>query len=433
MQDRFGLPVTCDAPAALSLYVEAVDLLLSANHGAAERLDAALALAPGFALAHIAKARLLQMYARPVEAKAAAAEARRLAAAANPRERGHVEAVALAVEGRGAEAMAQVERHAAEFPRDALPLSLALGVYGLFGFSGRIDHHEAQRALLQSLAPSWGEDWWFLTYLGWSLVETGEPAKGVPLLDRGLDLNPRNAHGAHARAHAFYELGEAQAGHDFVAGWLPAYDRQSQLHCHLTWHQALFALQLGDAETALALYRDAIRPEVAASPPLFTLADAASLLWRLGLYGRTVDAAAWGPVQALAAQAFPHAGLAFADVHATLSAASTGAATEPRIDALDGLQAAGRLPAGAVVPALCRGLAALGAGRPAEAAALLEPALAETARIGGSHAQRDVIEDSLIIAQLRAGDRAKAMAALRRRSAHRAGHLDEAWLGRIGV
>ena len=432
MQDRFGLPVTCDAPAALSRYIEAVDLLLSANHGAAERLDAALALAPDFALAHAARARLLQMYARPAEAKAAAAEARRLAAAVSRRERGHIEAVALAVDGRGADAMAQVERHVAEFPRDALPLSLALGVYGLLGFSGRVDHHEAQLALLQGLASKWDADWWFLTYLGWALVETGAPARGVPLIDRALELNPRNAHGAHARAHAFYELGEAAAGHDFVGAWLPAYDRQSQLHCHLTWHQALFALQLGNTDTALALYADAIRPEVATSPPLFSLADAASLLWRLGLYGHPVDAAAWQAVQALALRAFPHAGQAFADVHATLSAASTGATPEARIDELDALCAAGRLPAGTVVPALCRGLAALGAGRPDAAAALLAPALAEIARIGGSHAQRDVIEDSLIIAYLRAGDRAKAKAAMHRRAAHRATHLDEAWLGRIG-
>ena len=93
----------------------------------------------------------------------------------------------------------------------------------------------------------------------------------------------------------------------------------------------------------------------------------------------------------------------------------------------------GKLPAGAVVPALCRGIAAMAAGKPDEAAAILEPALDEMARIGGSHAQRDVIEDTLIVAYLRAGQREKATAAVERRAKERAGHLNVGWLNRIAA
>jgi hypothetical protein len=57
------------------------------------------------------------------------------------------------VEGSAREALALVREHAAEHPRDALPPSLALGVFGLLEFSGRLAHHEAQLALLQELAP----------------------------------------------------------------------------------------------------------------------------------------------------------------------------------------------------------------------------------------------------------------------------------------
>lgn len=431
MQDRFGLPVTCDAPAAVALYVEAVDLLLSANDGAEARLDEALRLAPDFALAHAARARLLQMYARPAEAKAAAGAARQAAARLGDRERGHVECVALLIDGRGGDALAAVERHAANFPRDALPLSLALGVYGLLGFSGRADHHAAQRALLERIAGDWGDDWWFLTYLGWARVEAGAPAQGVPLLDRALEGNPRNAHGAHGRAHGYYEMGEAEAGRRFIAGWLPDYDPMSQLHCHLTWHQALFALQLGDADEALRLYRRTIQPAEATSPPLFTLADAASLLWRLRLHGHAVAADAWAAVLELAQTAFPKAGVAFADVHAVLAAAGARADGAPRVDELDALVAAVRLPAGRVVPALGRGVAAFAAGQYDDAARLLEGALPELARVGGSHAQRDVIVDTLILAHLRAGRRERAEAALRSRCETRAHHLDAAWLARI--
>src|SRR5438105_1078588 len=190
IEDRFGLPVTAGSPQAFEDYIAAVDLILSANTGAEALLDRALAADPYFALAHIARARLLQVQARGADARAAAAKARALADRLTPRERGHIEAVALAVDGDGPAALRRLEAHVDDHPRDALPLSLALGVFGLLGFSGRLDHHEAQLDLLNRLAPHWGEDWWFLTYLGWARIELGDLAQGVDEVERGLAGNP---------------------------------------------------------------------------------------------------------------------------------------------------------------------------------------------------------------------------------------------------
>jgi hypothetical protein len=153
LKDRFDLPVTCPTAAAVEDYAAAVDLLLSAWPGAEVRLDRALAADPDFALAHIARRRLLQLQARMPEAKAAAARARSLGDRATARERRHIEAITLSINGAAGDALAMVSEHVAEYPRDALPLSLALGVFGLLGFSGRRDHHEAQLALLEELAP----------------------------------------------------------------------------------------------------------------------------------------------------------------------------------------------------------------------------------------------------------------------------------------
>jgi hypothetical protein len=74
-KDRFDLPVTSASGEAVADYVAAVDLLLSANTGGEERLARAIAADPDFALAHIARARLLQLQARMPEARAAAAQA----------------------------------------------------------------------------------------------------------------------------------------------------------------------------------------------------------------------------------------------------------------------------------------------------------------------------------------------------------------------
>jgi hypothetical protein len=125
-RDRFGLPLTTASAEAAAWYIAAVDLLLSANLGAEEQLEGAVAADPDFALAHIARARLLQLRARILEAKAAAARAKSLCDGVTARER-HVDAIALAVDGAAVEALAMVRAHASEYPRDALALSLAVG------------------------------------------------------------------------------------------------------------------------------------------------------------------------------------------------------------------------------------------------------------------------------------------------------------------
>ncbi len=433
LTDRFGLALTTDSPHAVESYIRAVDLMLSANAGAETLLDAALDADPDFSLAHIARARLCQVQARIPEAKEAATRARDLAERVTPRERGHIETIALVIDGLGAQAMARLEAHAADYPRDALALSPALGVFGLLGFSGRIDHHEAQLALLKRLAPEWDEDWWFLAYLGWARIETGDVATGAHEVERALALNPHNAFAAHARAHGYYEAGDAESGAAFIEAWLPGYDRQSQLHCHLSWHRALFELACGRPEQARALYEDAIRPTVSYAPPLFNLADAASFLWRWKIYGEMPPLDdAWGEVIAHAARNFPRAGIPFADVHAALAeaASSDDAALATRITQLGELLEGGRLPQGAIVPALCAGAAAFARGDYDGATESLGIALPELARIGGSHAQREVFEDTYIAACLRAGRDDKAAERLSARLERRPSARDSGWLAK---
>jgi hypothetical protein len=433
VKDRFDLPVTCASAAAVEDYVTAVDLLLSAWPGSEARLDRALAADPDFALAHIARARLLQLRARMPEAKAAAACAQSLADRVTARERRHIEAITLLISGAAGDALATVRAHAAEYPRDALPLSLALGVFGLLGFSGRRDHHEAQLTLLEELAPRWGQDWWFLGYLGWAYIETGEVVKGTELVERSLAGNLRNAHAAHQRVHGFFESGDANNGAGFIENWLPDYDRAGQLHCHLSWHLALFELARGNPERARAIYLDNIRPSVARAMPMLVLADSASFLWRWRFYdlGSSLDQE-WAEVAAHARRHFPRASLAFADIHAALAEAGTGDddGLQSRISGLQSLARDGRLPPGEVAPALCAGMAALGRGDNAKAAEILEPALADLSRIGGSHAQREIVEDSLIIAYLGSGQPAKAAPLLHTRLGRRPSARDEAWLAR---
>jgi hypothetical protein len=430
LEDRFGLALSTNSAPAVADYVAAVDLMLSANAGAEPLLDRALAADPDFALAHIAKARLYQVQARIAEAKVAAATARGLAGRVGLREERHIETIALAIDGNGPQAMALLEDHIAEYPRDGFALSLALGVFGLLGFSGRIDHHEAQLALLESLARHWGEDWWFLTYLGWARIELGDIARGAAQVERALAGNPRNAFAAHARAHGYFEAGDPERGAAFIDTWLPGYDRAGQLHGHLAWHLALFELARDNLDRARTLYIDAVRPTVSSAPPLFSLADAASFLWRCQIYEAGAMTDDWTEIAAHTRQYFPQAGIHFADVHAALveSATRERDVGERRVSESRARLEAGRLPQGAVVPELCVGAACFAGGDYAAAVERLGEALADLPRIGGSHAQREVFEDTYIVACLRAGARDKAAERLKARLARRPSARDERWL-----
>ncbi len=158
-------------------------------------------------------------------------------------------------------------------------------------------------------------------------------------------------------------------------------------------------------------------------------------MWRWRLYRATPALAdEWAEVAAHAHRHFPRASLAFADLHAALAEAATGdtAAVQTRIAGLAALAGAGRLPPGEVAPALCAAASALARDDPAEAARTLEAALADLPRIGGSHAQREVFEDSLIVAEISSGHLEKAAERLRARLARRPSHRDQEWLRQCG-
>ena len=257
--------------------------------------------------------------------RATARRARDLAERLPARERSHAGIVSMVLNGEPMQAsLAAVREHAAAYPRDAVPLSFALGVYGLLGFGGFPDFVDRQVALLQSVAPAWGDDWWYLAAMGWAHVEAGQAEIGIPMLDRALELTPDNANAVHGRAHGYYEQGAAGEGEAFIGAWLPRYDRAAPLHGHLGWHQALFALQRGDVERAVSVYLANVSPNASQALPMFTMIDSAAFAMRCELYGHPLPADELRAVAAFAEQHFPKPGVPFVNVHQALTQAVAG-------------------------------------------------------------------------------------------------------------
>jgi hypothetical protein len=429
-EDRYGLPLSTTSHEAAAAYREGVDLMLAGWTGTAETLERAIAADPDFALPRIARARVHAFYQQGDLARQKAAAGRELAAKrGTERERSHVETLALAIEGRLPEAIAAMQTHVESWPRDAVVLSLPLGAFGLFAFSGMADHDRARQELCESVAHHYGEDWWFLTMYGWAMTENGDVARGRSVTERGFNLRRQNAHAAHAVLHAMFEDGSIEAADRLVDAWIPTYDRAGILHGHIRWHQALGALEHGDAARALAIYADVLQPTATKAPPLNVITDAASLLWRLSAYGHAVPRALWLDADTAAQKLFPKSGLPFADVHMALFAAATqnSEALAARLAVIEQRLADGKLPAGPVVPAICRALVAFADKDHAACVQTLAPVLGEVVRIGGSHAQRELIEDTFIVALIRSGELARARTLLDARLHRRPSLRDTRW------
>ena len=435
LQDRYGLALSTSSEAAAAAYREGIDLMLAAWPGAEQTLDAAIAADPGFALAHAARARMHYFYAEGRAAKAKAATARELVASnGSDREKSHVEALALGMEGQPAKSLERALAHLDGWPRDAVIMSLPLGAFGLFAFSGMADHDQARVDLCERHAHHYADDWWFLTYLGWSHTENGNLARGRRTTERAFEKRRENAHAVHALAHAMFEDGSAADAEALIATWLPTYDRSGILHGHISWHEALLALEYGDPVRALAIYADRVQPGVSTAPAITAVSDAASLLWRCLVYGHPVPKQVWDDAAAHAERAFPTAGIAFADLHVGLAEAATGnrAGMDKRIGELEARLRAGKLAAGPVVPAICRAAHAFADGDYAGCVRILEPVAAEVVRVGGSHAQREVIEDTLLVALLKSGQMSTARTLLDGRLHRRPSPRDARWRASIG-
>jgi hypothetical protein len=115
------------------------------------------------------------------------------------------------------------------------------------------------------------------------------------------------------------------------------------------------------------------------------------------------------------------------------AATANSAALERRVAELDAMVKAGSLGAGAVVPAIGRAASAFANGNTAECVRLLEPLAGEVVRIGGSGAQREMIEDTLLIALMRSGETKKARALLDRRLHRRPSPRDMRWRNQLAA
>lgn len=413
LKDRYDNPLTTASPQARDAYVKGVDALLSANVDPEGSFRAAVAADEGFALGHISLARTLQVYGRGPEMKAPLARALELAPTTTPREQSHIAIFERILTGKAAEALALTREHIKTWPRDAFALAPSTSVFGLIGFSGLAGREADQLALLEPLDAVYGDDWWFRSLLAFAELEVGLYERARRNIDASLQAFERNGHAAHIRAHLYYEVGERREGLAYIKEWAKGYPRAAHIHCHVSWHQALWEMELGNSAAAWAVYNDALHPGAAWGPQINVLTDCASFLFRSEIAGEARKPELWRDLSEYAQKWFPNPGLTFADVHAALAHAMAGNG-----EALAKIAEHPKGTAADVVGPFAKAFGAFARQDWAGAIAAIEPHLGEHERIGGSRAQRDLIEYAYAAAMLRSGHGTDAARLLARRRPH---------------
>ena len=417
LNDSRGLQVSTTSLAALEMYELAVDQALGYFGNPLETLDEALGEDADFAAAHALRADLAVMSsergALPLIRQALDAF-ERIGNRATARERAHVAAARAWLEGDFARSAHLYGAIAIEHPRDIVALQSAHIIDFYLGDSIMLRDHIAQ------VLPYWNQDIPGYGYLlgmhAFGLEETANYARAEDVGRHALALNPRDPWAVHAVQHVFEMQGRIHDGIEWLnatsANWA-----DSALAFHNWWHLALHQLELGDIPAALDVYDRLVHPKE--TTIALELIDASQMLARIALRGGAVGSR-WQALADCWSKTAEGGFYVFNDLHALLAHAFAGREQDARrmLESIE-KSAAGEGTnaenARAVGLPLAYALVAMAAGRPAEAVERLMPVRSRSYRIGGSHAQRDLVQLTVIGAALAArnGRLARALAAER--------------------
>ncbi|WP_042885726.1 tetratricopeptide repeat protein [Cupriavidus necator] len=412
--DSRGVSVSSTNTNSLERFEAALELLHGYYGDPLTVIDHALDEDPAFVMGHVMRAGMMitagdgtvePMLRQSVEAGEA------LSASANERERRHIAAARAWLDGQFARSIQLYGDIVVDYPRDSLALQIAhIGDF-LLGQSTLLRDRIAQ------VLPHWNTRVPGFGYvLGMHAFGLEETHLYEQAEERGrfaLELNPRDPWAIHAVAHVMEMQGRQDEGIDWLSGRAADWSQDNMMAVHNWWHLALFHLELGHATQVLDIYDAHIRENH--SSVALELIDACAMLWRLHLRGIDVGER-WNELadtwQGRGAEGY----YAFNDTHAAIAYLCAG-----RDSTLEGLLASMRAAAGGsdtnavmtreVGLPVTEALVSFSRQDNDHAIELLLPVRQIAHRFGGSHAQRDLINLTLIEAALR-GQRANLACAL---------------------
>jgi uncharacterized NAD(P)/FAD-binding protein YdhS len=397
-RDLMGLPLSTSAAAA-DAYNTGFGRVLRVQSGADDAFREAVALDPDFALAHAALALLGHEGGAAADVAAALTSAQdAVRRRGDDRERSLVDVVTSRVQDCRGTGAAALVRHIAAHPRDALAVSAAVPT---IAFSGVTDVQQEAWALVESLAPAYGDDWWYSGLLAFVRQDQGRYDEADSLAWSAMRVEPASGHAVHAQTHVFYETGQHVAGLQWLDPWIASSGQAASHRAHFSWHAALHELSLGDLDALRRRYdRELAPPHVTG---VRALVDSASLLWRCRVTESwSGDLPLTSVLELVGSDLLERPETPFTAMHSALALTAAGDAAG--LVRLRAHVAASTEPVMRdVVVSLCDAMVAIVEQRWCEAVRTLRLLGPWLVQLGGSAAQREIVEDTLLYALVAAG------------------------------
>jgi tetratricopeptide (TPR) repeat protein len=411
MRDAQGHELSGATTEAIAHFDRAVRAFTLVCGDAGGLYDAARKAAPDLVMAYLGKAWPLTLANDCIMVLAARAlldTARTLPM--NDRERAHFAALSHAVKGHRAAAVAILDRHLMSHPFDLVAHMASLQLDGHLGrFHLARDRSARALPLWSKVQQSYGI---MLSFYSFGLEEAEDYARAEDTARAAAELEPFGYWPHHCVTHVMEMTGRPKDGLVWMQQREPLWSTKDNVNrVHIWWHKALFHVELGEYVAALQIYDGPIL--AAMRPASMSICNASALLWRL----ETLGCEAGDRWQHLATLWDGHADgtlCVFPDIHAAMAELRAGhaAALQRRLTAMRATAADGTELASVyrdIGLPVVEGLVAFHHGHYAQAVEHLLPARVDLWKMGGSRAQRDVIDWTLAEAAVRAGQRDVAL------------------------
>ena len=425
--DEHGNPTTGPAE-AVERYDAAIDRLVRYHVDVVDLMTRLAADHPNFAMGQALAAylNLMSTDARDLDTVRDHAAALH-AAARHDRETAHATAIDAWLDGEWHRAARRLDDLLIEWPTDVLALMIGHQLDFFLGDARNLRDRIGRS--ITAFDPQHPHHGFVRGMQAFGLEESGHYGLAEQAALDAVGRNPDDVWAVHAGAHVYEMQGHVDAGIDFMTDRVGDWGGGNLFTVHNWWHLALFHLEHGRHDQVLEIYDREIHHPASDGVPIEML-DATAMLWRLRLDGVDV-----GDRFEVVADAWANAidrspsWYVFNDVHAVM--AFLGAAR--RDDAVAVIE---RLPADAeratTTPAasnarmtaevglpVASALLAFDDGRDADTVAELWPTRRVFHHFGGSHAQRDVLERTLLEAAVRGNRTALAQRLIAERLAVR--------------
>lgn len=378
------------------------------------RLKALLDADPDCGMGQVLRAAFLLLGTKQAfvpAAREAIAAASGLASRATRREQAHVAALSAWAEGEMERALSVWEDILAGHPRDIL----AFRLHHFCAFW--LGRTEVMLGAVERVLPHWGAELpghgSVLACRSFANEECGNYAVAEAAGRAAIALDPGDLWAAHAVAHVLEMQGRRGEGIAWVDSLEPHWAGGNNLMHHLWWHQAMYHMEHRDFAAVLALYDTRFRnldsPVTQAQPDLYIdVQNAASMLFRLSLHGVPAGDR-WAELADKAEARIGDCLSAFTLPHWMMALCGAGR-WEAAQRLLSAMRDAARGNAGSTAPLVARyalpvseAVLRHARGDHAGTVTVMRPALGGMHRLGGSHAQQDVLEQLFLDAAMRAG------------------------------